>query len=349
MKQSFFILFLLVYTLCFSQNEQADKLAEYFKNVPNKTQLSVAVIQNGIPEYFGVIKENDSLLFVENKDKLYEIGSITKVFTATILAQLISEGKIKPTTTVNQYFKFGFNEKAKIKLTELANHTSGMPRLPANFVTDNFIPSNPYKNYTPKDLEYYLKNELRLLKAPGTIYEYSNLGAGLLGYTLGISQKSSYSELLQTFIFERYHLTNTFVSKENIGERQLVIGLDEKGNETSNWDFDVLSGGGCIISCTEDLVKFALEQFDSSNKGLALTHIPTFTISDNMKIGIGWHIVTSLKTQKEYSWHNGGTGGYSSSMALDLSAKNGVIILSNTPSPNGEIDKLCFDFLEIID
>ena len=154
--------------------------------------------------------------------------------------------------------------------------------------------------------------------------------------------------MLQTLIFDRYNLTNTFVSKEKIGERQLVTGLDEKGNEISSWDFDALSGAGSIISCTEDLVKFALEQFDSSNKELALTHIPTFTISDNMKIALGWHIITSVKTGKEYSWHNGGTGGYSSCMALELVTKNGVIILSNTSSADGEIDKLCFGLLEKI-
>lgn len=193
MKQLVKIIFLFIYISCFSQPElsieTSNELKNFFKDVPNKTQLSVAIIQNGIPEYFGIIKENDSLLFVENKEKLFEIGSVTKVFTATILARLISDGKIKPTATVNQHFKFGFKEKAKIKFTELANHTSGMPRLPGNFLTTDFVPDNPYKNYTSKDLEYYLKNGLNLSNTPGTTYVYSNLGAGLLGYTLGISQK----------------------------------------------------------------------------------------------------------------------------------------------------------------
>lgn len=352
MKQFIIIVFSFSYIGCFSQSELSIKssveVKEFFKDIPNKTQLSIAIIQNGIPEYFGVIKENDNLLLIENKDKLFEIGSITKVFTATILAQLISEGKIKSNTTVNQYFKFSFNNKTKIQLTELANHTSGIPRLPNNFLTNDFIPDNPYKNYTSKDLESYLKNDLKLLKSPGTAYEYSNLGAGLLGYTLGISQKSSYAELLQTLIFDRYNLTNTFVSKEKIEERKLVIGLDENGNETSNWDFDVLSGGGSIISCTEDLVKFAIKQFDSSNKELALTHIPTFTINENMKIGMGWHIVRTVRTGKEYSWHNGGTGGYTSSMALDIKSKNGVIILSNVANSSERIDRLCFKLMEEI-
>jgi len=98
-------------------------------------------------------------------------------------------------------------------------------------------------------------------------------------------------------------------------------------------------------------VKFAQAQFDKSNKELEFTRIPTFEINEEMKIGLGWHI---LKSENEFKWiwHNGGTAGYSSSMILDVTKKNGVIILSNVSGFNpkmGNIDELSFGIMEQID
>lgn len=339
MKSLIISSFLFLNFISFSQSEVSDLLNDYLKNAPEKSQVSIAIIQNGETTFLGAVKENNQVVFVKNEEHLFEIGSITKVFTATILAQLISEGKIKSTATVDQLLKFKLNNKTKIKLTELANHTSGLPPLPFNFVTDQFIPANPYKNYKASDFESYLKHELKLNTLPGTSYNYSNLGAGLLGYSLGISQKKSYSALLQTLIFDKYGLTNTFLT---IQTGKMVVGLDKDGKETSNWDFDALAGAGCIVSCTRDLAKFARAQFEN-DAALQLTHTPTFTISETMKIALGWHLIT--QNEQEYIWHNGGTGGYSSSMALNLQDKGGVIVLSNN-APNGDVDELCFELLK---
>lgn len=352
MKQFFFILFPFIYTVCFSQNELSAEIGrdqpllnEHLKNFPDKTQLSIAIIKNSQPTYYGVIKENDSIRFTGNKDSVFEIGSITKVFTSTLLANFIVQGKIKPTATANQYFNFKFKDKSGIKLIELANHTSGIPRLPSNLVQEGYKFDNPYKHYNSNHLNEYLKNELKLLSKPGTSYEYSNTGAGLLGYILGISQKSNYSQLLQELIFDKYNMPGSFTTITGI-ENRVIKGLNQKGEEVSNWDFDVLTGAGGILSTAEDLTKFALAQFDPANKELALTQTPTFIINDKMKIGMGWHIIRS-ESGKEFHWHNGGTGGYSSSMALDVENKNGVIILSNvSPSNDGVIDKLCFELME---
>lgn len=339
------VLFIFICSFLFSQNEQLEKMKPYFEHFPNQTQLSIAIIENGVPSYYGVIKENDSIKLIQNSTKLFEIGSITKVFTATILAQLITDGKLKETATVNQFYPFKFNTKEKIKLTQLANHTSGIPRLPSNLLFNNYLPENPYKNYNSTALETYLKSELKLISIPGTAYDYSNTGAGLLGYTLGQFQKSNYSTLLQQFIFDRYNMKQSFTTKTG-NENNLVRGLNADGKAVENWDWDVLAGAGCILSTTEDLSKFALAQFDTGNQAMALTHLPTFTVSNTMKTGLGWHLVTSKKTQKEYVWHNGATGGYTSSMALDIAQKNGVIVLSNISSPDGTIDKICFDLME---
>lgn len=148
------------------------------KDFPNKTQLSIAVIKNGKTNYYGIIKQNDSIKPIENQSKVFEIGSITKVFTSTVLASLVEDKKINLANHVNNYYPFTFKDNINISFESLANHTSGLPRLPENLDLSN--ESNPYKNYGKKELEDYLKNTLTLENKSSKSYAYSNLGAGLL-------------------------------------------------------------------------------------------------------------------------------------------------------------------------
>ena len=311
------------------------------KDFPNNTQVSIAVIQNGKTDYYGIIKENDSIKSIENQNKAFEIGSITKVFTSTVLASLVEDKKIKLTDEINSYYPFTFKDNIKLKFEDLANHTSGLPRLPENQDLSNGV--NPYKNYGKTELDDYLQNILKLKNEPST-YLYSNLGAGLLGYTLGLSEKSSFQELLQQKVFDKYKMTNSYTSSQNLGSK-LVKGLNTNGEIVSNWDFDVLFGGGGILSTTEDLAKFATAQFNPNNKELALTRKPTFTVNETMKMGLGWHIFKS-EDGKDLFWHNGGTGGYSSSMAVNVENQTAIIILSNVSGINEKIDALCFELLK---
>ncbi|UFH32061.1 serine hydrolase [Chryseobacterium sp. C-71] len=318
------------------------------KDFPNNTQLSIAVIKNGKTNYYGIIKENDSIKSIENQSKVFEIGSITKVFTSTVLASLVEDKKIKLADHVNNYYLFTFKDNINISFESLANHTSGLPRLPENLDLSN--ESNPYKNYSKKELEDYLKNTLKLDNKPSKSYAYSNLGAGLLGYTLGLSQKTSFQELLKKRIFDKYKMTNSFTNSQNL-EEKLVKGLNTNGETIANWDFDVLFGGGGILSTTEDLAKFATAQFNPKNKELALTRILTFDISEKMKIGLGWHILKSENVRNLF-WHNGGTAGYSSSMTVNTDNKTAVIILSNVSAFNPKmenIDPLCFELIREMD
>ncbi|MBK5195700.1 MAG: beta-lactamase family protein [Proteiniphilum sp.] len=324
--------------------EIADLIFSKTKDFPNQTQLSIAIVQNNQTTCYGIVKENDSVKPADNHEKVFEIGSITKVFTSTVLASLVTEKKIKLSDSINSYYPFTFKENRKITFLTLANHTSGLPRLPGNL--DLSDASNPYKNYTEKELEAYLKTIMTLENEPSETYSYSNLGAGLLGYTLGLSQGTSFEELVQKRVFDRYGMTNSFTGSGDIGDR-LVKGLNANGKNTPNWDFDVLSGAGGVLSTTADLTQFAIAQFNPENRELALTRVPTFEASEKMEIGLGWHILQS-ENEQELFWHNGGTGGYSSSMAVNVADKVAVIILSNVSAfhpASGNIDQLCFELI----
>lgn len=142
-------------------------------------------------------------------------------------------------------------------------------------------------------------------------------------------------------------MKNSFISSKNLNDK-LVKGQNSNGEITSNWDWDVLFGAGGILSTTEDLVKFADAQFNPKNKELTLTRTPTSDIDENMKIGLGWHLLKS-KNGKDLVWHNGGTGGYSSSMTLNTNDKTAVIILSNLSAYHPKmrnIDGLCFELIK---
>ena len=174
--------------------EIADIIFSKSKFFPNNSQLSIAIIKNGKTNYYGLLKVNDTIKSVENQNKIFEIGSITKVFTSTILASLVVDKKLNLTDNINVFYPFPFKNNVELSFVNLANHTSGLPRLPNNLDLSNG--TNPYKNYGEKAIETYLKDLVKLENEPSKTFSYSNLGAGLLGYTLGLSQKSSFQNLL---------------------------------------------------------------------------------------------------------------------------------------------------------
>ncbi|WP_168796439.1 serine hydrolase domain-containing protein [Flagellimonas onchidii] len=330
--------------------EQSELIFNNTRTFPNNTQLSVALIKNGEIDFVGIERTNDTIKLIENHKNVFEIGSITKVFTATLLSNLINDQKIKLNDNIQDYLDFKIKLNREITFKELANHTSGLPRIPSNLNLLIVDRDNPYKDYDKEKLKEYLTSEIKLNQEPGVKYEYSNLGAGILGFEIAAISNTSYESLLQEKIFQKYKMENSTSKRESI-KSKLVKGLKPSGKITSNWDFDVLAGGGAIFSTVEDLSKFALAQFDNKNKELTLTQKPTFKINDNMQIGLGWHII-KRKNDGELIWHNGGTGGYTSSMALDLENKNGIIILSNVSAFNkkmGNIDQLCFGLIKTLD
>ena len=317
------------------------------KEFPDNTQLSIAITKNGKTEYYGIIKQNDSIKFIENQNKIFEIGSITKVLTATLLTSLVEEGQINLTDNINRYYPFPFKNNTKLTFQSLANHSSGLPRLPSNLV---FLdPDNPYRHYNKSYLDKYLKDLIEIKSDSKNNYTYSNLGFAILGYTLGLSQNKEFEQLLQERVLDKYGMKQSYTEISHISNN-LVAGLNANGDTTPNWQFNIFFGAGGVLSTTEDLSKFAKAQFNSQHSELALTQKPTFTVNETLKLGLGWHI---LKTQngKELLTHNGGTGGYSSSMLVNVADQTAVIILSNVSAfhpKTGNIEQISLQIMSIL-
>ena len=329
--------------------EQIDLIFEKINELPIKTQISFGFIKNGSVKFYGIIIDHDSIVAIENHQKVFEIGSITKVFTSTLLAQYVIEGRVNLEDDITDHLNIDIKGNPGITFKQLANHTSGLPRLPSTIETGSFDPDNPYQAYGEKLLKQYLLEEMELEQTPGDRFSYSNLGAGLLGFVLEQLEGKSYEQLIQENIFSKYDMIHSTTIRKSV-EQFLIRGLDENGNEARNWDLSVLVGAGGALSSTEDLSKFVLAQFDTANQVLNLTRKNTFTINQISDRGLGWEIIKRRSGNTWYK-HNGGTGGYTSSIIMDVNNKNGIVILSNVSAYNSKrsiIEGWSFDLMKTI-
>lgn len=261
-------------------------------------------------------------------ETVFEIGSITKVFTATILAAMVIDGAVSLDDPVWKLLprsvKVPRRDKREITLADLAAHTSGLPRMPNNMTPRD--PGNPYAGYTAKQMYDFLSgHELRRL--PGTEYEYSNLGTGLLGHALALRGRKPYEALVLERVCEPCGMKSTRITLDDKMKRRLAPGHDADGEPASNWDLNVLEGAGALRSTANDMLRFA-----SANLGLLKTPITAALESthkvrhEKSGIALGWHWIQGGRTL----FHNGGTGGYRSFLGLDKERKLAVVVLSNT-------------------
>lgn len=262
----------------------------------------------------------------------YEIGSISKTFTATLLADMVRQKRVRLDDPVNRYLPDSIpvlqRDGAIVTIRMLANHTSGLPRLPGNLDNAGSQPGNPYQAYDDKALFTCLKT-VSLMSKPGTAYQYSNLGVGLLGTVLARVARKSYGQLLNSVITEPLAMQQTTLPLRPTDGRQLAQGYDATGQPAPNWDFQALAGAGGIRSTVHDLLIYLQAELSQSpaRLGTAMQMTQQITFQDKQtRVGLGWH-QTAAKTGW---WHNGGTGGYASFARFDPTAQTALVILSNT-------------------
>ncbi|WP_422081814.1 serine hydrolase domain-containing protein [Ulvibacterium sp.] len=329
---------------------QANLIFDKTKVFPNNSQISISIVENGLAKFYGIVRKNDTIYSLSNQDSVFEVGSITKVFTSTLLANAVVENKLKLGDSINDYLNFPLRDDTKITFQSLANHTSGLPKKPSNL---GFGPGNPdskYRYYDEEKLKKYLTEGLRLTYKPGERTKYSNLGAGILGYTLCEVYKTDYESLIQDKTFGRYQMKNSTSNIDKIVPL-LVKGLDTDGDEVPNLDLSALVGAGGMFSTVEDLSKFVIAHFDHSNKELQLALQKTFSIDESSDRGLSWRILRNTNSQPWY-FHNGATPGYKSFLVMNTKTQNGIVILSNVSGYNknqNNIDGLGFELMKTLE
>ena len=308
--------------------------------LPDKGQVALAMYQDSTPVFLGFERKGDTLIAVDNADQVFEIGSISKVFTSAFLAQAIAEGRVTADQPVDSLLGYTLNGNPGITLQQLANHTSGLPRIPSNLMLYLIThPHNPYQKYSPAQLNTYLTEKLDAPAEPGTTYAYSNLGAGLLGYAMTQLYDQSYEALLQRKIAEPLGMSQTTTDLTRVQDR-LVGGLKPNGRPAQHWEFtDALIGTGGILSTTRDLTAFLAAQLEQEYAYMALQQQKTFSANENMDLALGWHILNQ-ENGSAWHWHNGGTGGYRTSMAMDTARRTAAIVLTNIGSGDPASEKV---------
>jgi CubicO group peptidase (beta-lactamase class C family)/ATP-dependent Clp protease adapter protein ClpS len=262
-------------------------------------------------------------------DTVYEIGSITKTFTATLLAQVVLAGRLMLDTPVAQLladFKIPSGGDKEITLGDLATHHSGLPRMPSNFAPKDL--ANPYADYDAAKLKAFLA-EYQLPRDPGASYEYSNLGFGLLGQALAQCVPTTYGTLTNDEILKPLGMTMSGTAFTDAMRAHLAPGHDDTGKAAKNWDLDVLAGAGALRSTANDMLRYLKANMGIGQSPLAaamnLAQQPRSDMTKTVRIGLAW-----MTTDKGIIWHNGGTGGYRSFLGFTANRERGVIILTNT-------------------
>lgn len=283
-------------------------------------------------------------------DTVFEIGSISKVFTGILLAQRIEGGESKLDDRIADLLPGGWSlsEPARaITLRHCTTHTSGFPRLPANLLSisgafGQLFGGDPYRNYSEREFRDALAT-VELESAPGAKHSYSNFAAGLLGFVLATQNGSDYEALVGSKICRplgmsgttaagdartREHMPAKYRSTLRLGPASLALESDE-------WRMpNHLAGAGAIRSTGRDMMTFL-----KANMGLIPTpidaairrsHRELFREGDDVAIGMNWIRSFEGDISQVVIWHNGGTGGFRAYLGFTEDRRFGVFVLSNT-------------------
>ncbi len=255
-------------------------------------------------------------------DTQFEIGSLTKVFTAILLADAVRENKVTLKSLIGVPFA-----ATKITYLQLATHTSGLPRLPVGFMPAD--PVNPYADYDLTALTKAVAAAAGSAKASPAAY--SNFGFAVLGQAVAGAWGESYGPLLTRRVLQPLGLNDTVVDWRSADAKRLAPGHNDAG-PAGNWDMSAFAPAGALVSTPRDLARFVQACLRQSDTTLAAVLAETLQPrvpgeSRTLRIGLGWMI--EQRGESMIVWHNGGTGGFRSFLAFNAAAKRGVVLLTN--------------------
>ena len=292
-------------------------------------------------------------------ESVFEIGSMTKVFTGILLADMVRRGEVELADSAADLLPPDVRVPARngkmITLLDLTTHFSGLPLMPTNLAPAN--PENPFGDYTVKQL-YECISGYDLQRDPADRFEYSNIAAGLLGHVLELRAGTTYASLVSDRILRRLGMNHTAITFTPWMKEHLVRGHDRSGIPVANWDFPTLAGMGGLRSTMNDMLTFAAANVSPKDTDLNLSmrnsHRGLRQIGEGVeypgipsafkqaRVGFNWFI--SRPGERRITWTIGLTAGYSTFLGLDLEARRAVVVLTNTGLNN--VDYVGFHLLD---
>jgi serine-type D-Ala-D-Ala carboxypeptidase/endopeptidase len=280
-----------------------------------------------------------------NGDTLFDIASITKPFTGLLLQDMIERGEMKLDDPVQKYLpasvKMPTRNGKEITLLHLVTHTSGLPHFAANLNPKR--PDQPFADYTVEELNAFLSG-YQLTRDPGTKFEYSSLGAGLLGHVIALKSGSDYESLVVDRICRPLKMDSTRITLTPELKARFVTGHNQFGEAVPSWDRQTQLGGSALRSTANDMLKFLSANLGFTPSILTPIMEKTHTLRLNqtlgMDLGLAW-IITRWPQEREIIWHAGGVPGYVTFAGFDKARRRGVVILSSS----WDLDVVAMGFL----
>ena len=337
------------------------KIEEIIKKHVKKSKIpgiSIGLIDENGTQFFnyGEIKKESGI--EPTPDTLFEIGSMTKTFTAILTVQLQNEGLLSLDDPIIKFlpeFAGSDFEKNKITLYHLITHTSGLVEVPLRDYPKNIIKflfrTTKGKLFPPRysyDTSDFLQeiSQCKLQDNPGTKFRYSNSGIGLVGKILERVTDSPYEELIKNRILNILNMEDTTITISDNHKEKLATGYLYTGKEADPIHIPAVASAGSICSTVSDLLKFlkvnlgleqsslssTMEYCKSTRIDPSLSFFQKFTAKlfmgvQSTEIGLGW-IVGNLKNIQIIQ-HSGGTEGFSTTMMMNLNEKIGIVVLTN--------------------
>jgi serine-type D-Ala-D-Ala carboxypeptidase/endopeptidase len=264
-------------------------------------------------------------------DTVFQIGSVTKVLTTLLLADMVQRGEVALDDPAETYLGVDLPARGReITLRDLATHRSGLPSMPDDFDLDG--KQNPYEAYTEQQLFQFVQH-YQLPREPGEESEYSNLGVTLLSHALARRAGKDFETLLRQRVLQPLGMRDTMITLTARLNKRLAPGHDMYRHPVEQWNLPAFPGSGALRSTANDMLDLLSAYLGYTQSPLAVAmekQLATRIGDGNVQQALGWQVGKVGKA--ELAVHDGGKPGYRSYIAFDKDAGAGIVILANTRS-----------------
>jgi CubicO group peptidase (beta-lactamase class C family) len=358
MKNMIFFVLLFIFFGCEEEVITSDNLDSEVERIAKSSiingftpGLAIGIIQNGAIRTYNFGVQNLETGEPFNQNTIGEIGSITKPFTAYLIADLVLQNKIALSDSANRYLPPALRVPSRngksVTVEQLLNHTSGLAGNPNDISTNWNKEPQPY-NYSESRLSDYLRTAT-LSTDPGEKWAYSNIGLGLAGVIVKQVSGKRVTDLYREKFFQPLGMRSTFTNNADTPATNVAKGYIGK----NAFDFfemsEMFEAAGVIKSNIHDMLLYLSWAMNSNDPAHRLTKQQTFLIQEgdypvngvtykDLGTGLAWGILRNEKGENIYN-HSGGTYGFSSFLAFNDTQKTGVILIANaafTPDVSGQ-------------
>jgi D-alanyl-D-alanine-carboxypeptidase/D-alanyl-D-alanine-endopeptidase len=336
----------LAYPFCAAAEDFTNAIHAYLQQRVEAQKMDAGIVvglvdgQGGRIVSFGKLEDGRKV----DGDTVFELGSITKTFTALLLQEMVERGEMKLDEPVAaclpKSVRMPVRNGKEITLLQLATHTSGLPVDPDNREPDHFDPKYvdaPDADYTVEKLYAFLSG-CRLTRDPGAQFEYSNLGMALLGQAAALKAGTNYEALVVDRICRPLKMGSTRITLSPGLKSRFATGHSHCGYALPSCDFGAFAPVSAMKSTASDMLKYL-----SANLGLTpstlvpvmeKTHAVRFlNAMADADMGLAW-IISRDPQGTKIVWHNGATYGHLAFVGFDRERHRGVVVLSNSRVSN---------------